>query len=142
MSSDPAVPEDSTRAQPESFRARTLSASLTVRDLKKSLAWYRDVVGFTVEREYGPEGNARAVALRAGTVELLIAQDDGARGIDRVKGEGLSLQFTTAQNIDELARQIKERGGALESEPADIFGARAFRLKDADGFRLVFSSER
>lgn len=99
-------------------------------------------MGFTVERQYGPEGNARAVALRAGTIEILIAQDDGAKGPDRVKGEGMSLQFTTAQNIDELANQIKERGGALESEPADIFGARAFRLKDPDGFRLVFSSER
>ncbi|MEP6905180.1 MAG: VOC family protein [Gemmatimonadales bacterium] len=142
MSSDPAVPEGGIRARPESFRARALAASLTVRDLRQSLAWYRDVAGFSVEREYGPEGNARAIALRAGTVEILVVQDDGARGLDRVKGEGLSLQFTTAQNIDELANQIKERGGALESEPADIFGARAFRLKDPDGFRLVFSSER
>jgi hypothetical protein len=33
------------RAQPESFRARRLTASLTVNDIQASLAWYRDVVG-------------------------------------------------------------------------------------------------
>ncbi len=130
------------RAQPESFRGRSLSASLTVKDLQKSLVWYRDVVGFTVHQEYKREGKVAAVALHAGTVQILIGQDDGARGVDRIKGVGLSLQITTAQNVDELANRIKERGGMLESEPADFYGARAFRLQDPDGFRLVISSER
>jgi hypothetical protein len=30
----------------------------------------------------------------------------------------------------------------LESEPADAWGARVFRLRDPDGFKLVISSER
>ena len=50
--------------------------------------------------------------------------------------------LTTAQNVDDLAARIKERGGTLASEPADGFGGRAFRLVDPDGFRLVISSER
>ena len=126
----------------ETFEASTLSASLTVRDLQKSLTWYRDVVGFVVHREYERGGTLRAVALQAGTVRILIGQDDGAKGLDRIKGEGFSLQLTTAQNIDELANRIKERGGTLESEPADAWGARVFRLRDPDGFRLTISSER
>jgi uncharacterized glyoxalase superfamily protein PhnB len=131
------------RAHPESFRARALTASLTVKDLQKSLAWYRDVVGFTVENEYEREGTLRAVGLRAGAVQILLAQDDGAKGLDRVKGEGFSLQITTAQNVDEIAKRIKELGGTLESEPADMpWGVRAFRVKDPDGFRLAISSER
>src|SRR5690242_21513409 len=48
------------RAQPESFRARTLNASLTVNDLAKSIAWYRDVVGFTVDREHERNGKLRS----------------------------------------------------------------------------------
>ncbi|HET6567214.1 MAG TPA: hypothetical protein VFG50_04555 [Rhodothermales bacterium] len=35
--------------EPESFRASSLSASLTVKDLDKSLAWYHDVAGFRYE---------------------------------------------------------------------------------------------
>jgi uncharacterized glyoxalase superfamily protein PhnB len=130
------------RAQPETLRGRSLWASLTVNDLRKSLAWYRDVVGFTVHQEYEREGKLMAVSLKAGDVRILIGQDDGARGRDRAKGEGFSLQLITTQNVDEIAARIKERGGTLESEPADMpWGARVFRVKDPDGFKLAISSE-
>jgi uncharacterized glyoxalase superfamily protein PhnB len=144
MSTNPSAPVGGTRrALPESFRARTLSASLTVKDLGTSLASYRDVVGFTDDREYEREGTLRAVALKAGAVRILIGQDDGARGWDRVKGEGFSLQITTAQNIDELAQRIQARGGTLQLEPTDMpWGARIFRLRDPDGFTLTIASER
>ncbi len=129
--------------KPAAFEARSLSTSLTVKDLKASLAWYRDVVGFTVSQQHEREGVVRAVSLSAGAVQLLINQDDGAKGMDRVKGEGFSLMFTTSQDVDAIAKGITERGGTLDSEPADMpWGARVFRLRDPDGFRLVISSER
>jgi hypothetical protein len=31
----------------DTFSATELTASLTVKDIRKGLAWYRDVVGFT-----------------------------------------------------------------------------------------------
>ncbi len=128
---------------PASFHARTLSASLTVKELRTSLAWYRDVVGFVVDREIEREGELRAVALRAGDVRILINQDDGARGRDRVTGEGFSLMITTDQDVDRVAARIREHGGTLESEPADMpWGARAFRVRDPDGFALAISSGR
>jgi len=142
MSANSRVPESaSTRAETESFQARSLSASLTVKDLERSLAWYHEVVGFTVDRKHERDGRLRAVSLRAGDVRILISQDDGAKGLDRVKGEGFSLQITTDQNVDEIAKRIKELGGKLEMEPADMsWGARIFRLKDPDGFKLTISS--
>ena len=130
------------RVQPESFRARELGASLTVRDLEKSLEWYTDVLGFTVDRKHEREGILFAVSLKAGAVRVLITRDNGAKGAERVKGEGFSLMFTTAQDVDQLAARVKARGGTLASEPADAFGARVFRIVDPDGFRLVISSER
>jgi uncharacterized glyoxalase superfamily protein PhnB len=131
------------RAQPESFRAHALTASLTVKDLHKSVAWYRDVVGFTVDREFERDGKLRSVAIVAGDVRLLLNQDDGAKGWDRTKGEGFSLQFITPQSVDELANRIKSAGGTLESEPADMpWGVRMFRVHDPDGFRFAFSAAR
>ena len=129
--------------KPAAFEARSLSTSLTVKDLQASLAWYRDVVGFTVSQQHEREGVVRAVSLSAGAVQLLLNQDDGAKGMDRVKGEGFSLMFTTSQDVDAIAKGITERGGTLDSEPADMpWGARVFRLRDPDGFRLVITSER
>ena len=143
MDTNTAVPQGSTpRTQPESFRGRSLAASLTVSDLQRSLAWYRDVVGFTVDRKFEREGRLAAVALKAGAVELLLGQDDGAKGEGRVKGEGFSLQITTSQDVDALAKRIKDRGGLLTTEPADVWGARVFRMQDPDGFRLTISSQR
>ena len=131
------------RAEPQSFRARELSASLTVKDLQKSLDWYQNVVGFTVDQRHEREGKLVAVSLKAGDVRILINQDDGKKGWDRAKGEGFSLQFTTTQNIDDIAGRIREHGSTLDTEPADMpWGARVFRLRDPDGFKLVISSER
>jgi uncharacterized glyoxalase superfamily protein PhnB len=143
MTTDPSLPEDANRrAEPQSFRGRALQASLTVKDLPQSLSWYRDVVGFTVDREYEREGKLMAVSLKAGNVRLLLSQDDGTKGADRVKGEGFSLMITTEQNVDELAKQIRERGGSLETEPVDTpWGMRVFRLRDPDGFKFAISTE-
>ena len=144
MSTQSSVPSGATaRAVPESLRARSLMASLTVKDLPKSLAWYTDLVGFTVDQKHEREGKLVGASLVAGVVRILIGQDDGAKGWDRVKGEGFSLQFTTAQSVDAVAQRIKDSGGTLDAEPADMpWGARVFSLRDPDGFKLVISSER
>jgi predicted enzyme related to lactoylglutathione lyase len=122
--------------------ASTLGASLTVTDLPASLAWYRDVLGFTVTRTHDRAGTIFAASLRAGAVAILLTQDDGARGLSRTRGDGFSLMLTTSQDIDALAKRIQVRGGTLLAEPADVMGARAFRLLDPDGFKFVFSSPR
>jgi uncharacterized glyoxalase superfamily protein PhnB len=129
------------RSEPQTFRARSLSASLTVADLQRSLEWYRDTVGFVVEQEHERDGALRAVSLKAGDIRILINQDDGAKGWDRVKGEGFSLYFTTTQNVDELASRIESNGGTLETRPADMpWGARVFQVVDPDGFRIGIGS--
>jgi uncharacterized glyoxalase superfamily protein PhnB len=126
---------------PAPMTGRSLEASLTVNDLPKSLAWYRDVAGFAVDREFEREGKLMAVSLRAGDVRILLTQDDGARGVDREKGVGFSLQITTDADIDRIAAGIKSRGGTLDSEPTDTpWGIRMFRLRDPDGFKFTISS--
>lgn len=136
-------PASPSKAAP--FAAQALAAALTVADLAASVAWYRDVIGFTVAREYAPEGRLVAVALSAGSVEILLTQDNGAQGTERAKGQGFSLQFTTGNSLDDidaLASGITARGGVLDDEPQTRFGTRVFRLRDPDGFKLVFSSPR
>ena len=127
----------------EGLNAGGLSASLTVNDIDRSLAWYHNVLGCAVDRKFEREGKLMAVSLRAGEARILITQDDGSKGADRIKGEGFSLMMTTAQNIDSIAAGIHARGGVLDSEPSDTrWGQRMFRLRDPDGFRYTISSER
>jgi uncharacterized glyoxalase superfamily protein PhnB len=135
------VNEKTSSEESTPFTARTLEASLTVKDLERSLTWYRDVMGFAVDRRHEREGVLRAVSLRAGDVRILIGRDDGKKGWDRVKGEGFSLQLTTDQSIDAIASRIKSHGGTLDTEPTDTpFGSRICRVRDPDGFRFTISS--
>jgi uncharacterized glyoxalase superfamily protein PhnB len=130
------MPNDS-----DSFEARELAASLTVRELDRSVAWYRDVLGFAVDRVHEREGKKIAASLRAGAARILLAQDDGAKGLDRAKGEGFSLQFTTEQDIDTIAARVAAHGTAFATPPTDMpWGPRVFRVRDPDGFLLVVTS--
>jgi uncharacterized glyoxalase superfamily protein PhnB len=123
------------------LNGQSLQASLTVKDLEKSVTWYVDIVGFKADRRIERDGQLRGVALSAGDVRIILNRDDGAKGWDRIKGEGFSLQLSTAQRPDEIARRIKERGGTLEMEPKDMpWGARIFRLRDPDGYRWTISA--
>jgi len=122
------------------LHGQSLQASLTVNDVETSVAWYRDVLGFSVERRHERDGKLVAVSLREGDVRLLVAQDDGAKGSSRTKGTGLSLQITTSDDVDAIAARVKRRGGALDTEPTDMpWGVRVIRLQDPDGFKLVIA---
>src|SRR5512135_3232568 len=115
-----------------------VTPSLTVNDLEKSIAWYRDVVGFAVEERFERDGKLVGAQLRAGDVVFLLGQDDWQKGRDRRKGEGLRLYALTAWDLDGLAKKIEFRGGVLDQQPTDQpWGMRDFALTDPDGFKIT-----
>jgi len=135
-------PQMTERSKPESLRLTMMSPSLTVDDVEGSLAWYTDVVGFTLKERWEHDGELRGAELIAGTTHLMIGQDDWQKGKDRQKGEGFRLYLVTSQDLDEVAAGIKERGGTLETEPQDMpWGGRAFSLVDPSGYKLTIASE-
>lgn len=130
------------RVGPPTLRLRALAPGLTVNDVDTSLGFYRDVLGFHVKREWEEDGRVLGAELVAGSVNLMIGQDDWAKGRDRTKGVGFRIYLTTAEDIDELAAQVVARGGVLDHEPQDMpWGARVFSITDPDGFALTISTE-
>ena len=123
------------------FEATTISFSLTVKDLLKSVEWYHDIVGFSIERRTEREGKLRSVTVNAGpAVRISLNQDDGAKGWDRIKGQGFSFNIRTEEDIDELAKRIKAKGIILDMEPKDMsWGVRMIRLFDLDGYKIAIS---
>ena len=122
--------------------AQSLDASLTTADVGRSRDWYRDILGFTIDREFRRDDKLFAVSMRAGAIRILLTQDDGGKGSDRIKGVGFSLQITTPQDIDAIAAFAKRAGAELDTEPTEVWGTRVFRLRDPDGFKLVISAPR
>ena len=68
------------RQQPESLRLRSMAASFTVNDLDRSVAWYRDVLGFVVGERWEEEGMVRGIQMKAGNCDIMLGQDDFAKG--------------------------------------------------------------
>ncbi|HEY7194884.1 MAG TPA: VOC family protein [Gemmatimonadales bacterium] len=131
------------RRQPETLRLRKLTPGFTTTDLQRSMAFYRDVLGFVIGDEWRDTGTLTGCEIHAGAITFMLNQDDFAKGRDRTKGVGARLWCHTAQDLDRLAAEIKARGGVLDQEPHDTpWGQRVFMITDPDGFKFTFVQER
>ena len=114
--------------------------SLTVNDIEASLAFYRDVVGFTLKERWEDNGKLMGVQMMAGKTSFMLGQDDWQKGRDRDKGAGVRFFCFTDQDVDSLAARIKGKGGTLTQEPKDEWGMRSFSLEDPDGYKITIGS--
>ena len=123
------------------LKAKTISPSLTVNDLQKSIAFFEGL-GFGVEERWEEQGTLLGVTMLAGEARINISQDDWKKGRDRQKGVGMRIFVSTTQDIDKLAADAKKAGISLSAEPHDTdWGSRAFEATEPSGFRLTISSE-
>lgn len=125
------------------FNATHLGCSITCKDLAASIRFYRDAIGFTVTETYEHDGKVLAAVVSAGNCHIVLNQDDGQLGWDRIKGQGFYLQINVAgtADVDAAAARIAAAGGELLGEPADReWGARMFQFRDLDGFKLGVST--
>lgn len=123
--------------------ATTLGCSLTCRQIDTSIAFYRDVLGFAVGMTFERDGALAAAVISAGDIRIVLNQDDGKLGWDRVKGQGFYLQINvkSAADVDAAAARVKAAGDTLIDEPADRpWGVRMFQFRDPDGFKLGVST--
>jgi predicted lactoylglutathione lyase len=135
-------PQDSShpeRKQPESLRLRSIMPSYTVNDIKKSLAWYEQGLGFFVAERWEDGGQLKGVMLEAGTCQLGLSQDDFGKGRDRRKGEGFRIWCDTAQDIDALAERLRKFGGTIIEGPSNRWDSYSFTAQDPDGFKITIA---
>ncbi len=125
------------------LNATTLSCSITCKDLDASLRFYRDAIGFNVANTWEHEGRVVSAVVQAGNCNIVLNQDDGKLGWDRIKGQGFYLQINVAApaDVDAAAARIAAAGGTLIDEPTDRpWGTRMFQFRDLDGFKLGVST--
>lgn len=125
------------------LNATTLGCSLTCKDVEASIRWYHEVLGFAVGRTFERDGKLAGATIHAGDIRIVLNQDDGKLGWDRIKGQGFYLQINVPgyADVDSAAARIKAAGGTLLNEPADRpWGVRLFQFKDLDGFKFGVST--
>src|SRR3954471_20932656 len=125
------------RQQPESLRLRSMMPTFTVGDIERSVAWYRDGLGFYVAERWEDGGKLKGVMLKAGACELGLSQDDFSRGRDRPKGTGFRIWCETSQDVDAIAKRLRNLGGTITEEPGNHHDSYSFTAQDPDGFELT-----
>ncbi len=125
----------------EPLVASDLSIAITASDMKKSLHFYREGLGFETMRSREDGGEIVFAALKAGGAEVSIGRDDFKKGRDRVKGVGIRVWLRTTQDIVAVANRVKAAGISLAGEPAPLpWGPMAFQLVDPDGVQITVAS--
>jgi len=124
----------------EPLHGRGVMPSLTVNNLQQSLDFF-DGLGFEVEDKWEVEGKLLGAMLKAGDARLGLSQDDGKKGLNRVKGVGMRIYIEAADDIDQVAARAKKAGITLAKEPHDTdWGTRAFEVTEPSGFLLTIAS--
>jgi uncharacterized glyoxalase superfamily protein PhnB len=115
--------------------------SLTVDNLQQSLDFFGGL-GFEIEDRWEENGKLLGAMLKAGDARLGLSQDDGKKGLNRVKGVGMRIYIEAADDIDQVAARAKASGIALTKEPHDTdWGSRAFEVTEPSGFMLTIASQ-
>ena len=124
----------------KTLQGKSVMPSLTVNDLKASEAFFTGL-GFEIEDRWEQDGKLLGLMLKAGEARLGLSQDDGKKGMDRVKGIGVRLYIEADGDINAVAARAKAAGITLAREPHDTeWGTRAFEVTEPSGFLITISS--
>jgi catechol 2,3-dioxygenase-like lactoylglutathione lyase family enzyme len=130
------------RQHPQSLRLRSITPTYTVNDVERSVAWYRDGLGFFVGERWEEAGRLQGVTLKAGTCEFGLSQDDFSKGRDRMKGIGFRIWCFTSQDVDGIAARLRAFGGKIVEEPGKRMDSYSFTAEDPDGFKISIIREK
>ena len=107
--------------------------SLAPKDWEKTVAFYRETLGWSTTDSWGGRGEPRGAILSGGGVKVVIVED-GA-----VDGQGATPRLhLDIHNIDARFRDIGS-GAHVVKPPEDTpWGTRWFVLRDPDGNLIAF----
>ncbi|MDE2890725.1 MAG: VOC family protein [Gemmatimonadota bacterium] len=113
-----------------------------VKDMRKSLAFYVDGLGFKMEGKWVDEGVIRWCMLRIGNAAVMLqefrTEGHDSRQFSENKGEGVSLFFFCDDAVG-YYRNLRNRG-IDASEPQVGNGMWVTSMSDPDGYNLYFQS--
>jgi glyoxylase I family protein len=120
---------------------------LQVFDMKTSVSYYCDMLGFKVIHTYEPGGHFYWASLELGGIRLMLnaAFEDENRPREmnpaRVRGHGDTELYFEVADIGVVYGDLKKKGLSLD-EPEDThYNTRQLSLVDPDGYKLIFYQE-
>ena len=122
---------------------KKLTPNLLVADVSRSLAFYRDVLGFEVEFTVPNEPPYVFVAVHAGPVEIFLNAPEPAIAEypafkDRPIGGTLTL-FIEVAGVRRLHDELRDRVKVAMPLEKKWYGLTEFAIEDPDGYLITFA---
>jgi uncharacterized glyoxalase superfamily protein PhnB len=118
-----------------------LSSTLAVRNMKQTIEFYRNSLGFKMGMVFPDADNPEYVDLsKDGMVLMFIPAENVGIGSEEKLGVGVNMYMQIDGDIDEYYSELKSRGVKIAVDIKDEpYGSRDFTVEDIDGYKLTFN---
>ncbi|MFC1860784.1 VOC family protein [Chloroflexota bacterium] len=118
-----------------------ISPSLAVRNMKKTIDFYINSLGFKMGMAFPDANNPEYVDLSMdGMVLMFLPAENLSKGAEEKLGTGVNLYMQIDGDIDKYYEQLKEKGVRIVVDIKDEpWGQRDFTVQDYSGYMLTFS---
>ncbi len=124
---------------------QSITANLKVNNVKETLAFYKDVLGFevivTVPEYEQPVLNWGMV--KNGGAQLMFQEkanlEDEYQVLKNDSGTGCLTLFIKVNDLEELFTQIKDKAQVIKSIHKTFYDTKEFDILDNNGFVLTFA---
>jgi glyoxylase I family protein len=128
----------------DAVNIRGLAPLLKVYDMRVSIGWYCDVLGFELVATGGPESYLHWAMVRLNGVEIMMepyypeAKRPAAPDPVRMDCHGDTVIYFGCQELDAAYERVKACGVEVRPPMVTGYGFRALYMKDPDGYALAF----
>lgn len=118
-----------------------ISPTLAVRNMKQTIQFYRDSLGFKMGVAFPDADNLEYADLsKDGMVIMLIPTGNVGIGAEEELGTGVNLYMQIDGDIDEYWEELEKKGVKVVADIKDEpFGIRDFTIEDINGYKLTFN---
>jgi len=118
-----------------------LSPLLAVRNMKETIEFYKNVLGFKTGMVFPDAENPEYADLsKDGMVLMFLPTKNVGIGSEERLGIGVNMYMEIDGNIDEYYAEVKRKGVKIAADIKDEpFGIRDFTVEDIDGYQLTFN---
>jgi uncharacterized glyoxalase superfamily protein PhnB len=125
------------------MRIERLTPMLNVADIRRSLDFYREAVGFELASSQEAVEQWRWAYLRSGSCELMLSESGGPPDqlvhIDPSRDEGWpAIYYFYPEDVVALHTEIRGKGFQASDLRVTFYGMKEFELRDPDGHILWF----
>ncbi len=118
-----------------------ISPTLAVRNMKETIEFYKNSLGFKMGMAFPDASNPEYVDLsKDGMVLMFIPAQNLGIGSGEKLGIGVNLYLQIDGDIDEYYAELKKRGVRVVADIKDEpYGIRDFTVEDVNGYKLTFN---